>query len=566
MDKTIHLGDFLIQQGVLTKEQLQTALNEQKKTGAKLGNVLVSRGILTEEALLHFLSKQLNIPVFNLVNFTPNLEITQLLPKAHARRLQAIALEKHKDGMLVGMVDPLDLTAIDDLKRILNCPIKVVLVPETQLLKTLDLIYRHTEEIINLAGRLYEELGGERVSFVDLAAEANKVDAPVISLLQSLFEDAVQVKASDIHIEPDEKILRIRMRIDGVLNEQIVQEKNIASALAMRLKLISGLNVTEKRLPQDGRFNIKVLDRIIDIRLSLLPTQYGESMVMRLLDQSQGILNLDKIIHSESVLKEFRELLHRPNGLLLTTGPTGSGKTTTLYAALNELNEVSKKIITVEDPVEYRLPRVNQVQVNTALDLTFARVLRSILRQDPNIILVGEMRDQETASIAMRSALTGHLVLSTLHTNDAASSALRLIDMGVEGYLVAATLRGILAQRLIRKICDGCKTAYQPNEYEIKWMEQVTGTSSGDAEFTYGKGCNFCNQTGYKGRLAIFELLTLTPEMKEALRERDPTLFSQLVATSLKGKLLADAAIAQVKKGESTVSEAIRVSGGGRWL
>lgn len=565
MDKTIHLGEFLIQQGVLTKEQLNTALTEQKKTGAKLGSVLVSSGILTEDALLHFLSKQLNIPVFNLVNFTPNPEIAHLLPKAHARRLQAIVLEKQKKGMLIGMVDPLDLTAIDDVKRILNCPIQIVLVPESQLLKTLDVIYRHTEEITNLAGRLYEELGEERVSFVDLTAEANKVDAPVISLLQSLFEDAVQMKASDIHIEPDEKILRIRLRIDGVLNEQIVQEKNIASALAVRLKLISGLNVTERRLPQDGRFNIKVLDRIIDIRLSLLPTQYGESMVMRLLDQSQGILNLDHIITTESILKEFRALLHSPNGLLLTTGPTGSGKTTTLYAALNELNEVSKKIITVEDPVEYRLPRVNQVQVNAALDLTFARVLRSILRQDPNIILVGEMRDQETASIAMRSALTGHLVLSTLHTNDAGSSALRLIDMGVEGYLVAATLRGILAQRLMRKVCDGCRGVYQPTEYEIKWMEEVIGGSVTDAEFSYGKGCNFCNHTGYKGRVAIFELLTLTLEMKEALREKDPTRFSQLVTVHLKGMLLADAAIAQVKQGTTTITEAIRVAGGGKW-
>jgi len=565
MDKTIHLGDFLMQQGVLTKEQLKAALDEQKKTGAKLGNVLVSMGILTEEALLSFLSKQLNIPVFNLINFVPNQEITRLLPKAHARRLQAIALEKRKDGILVGMVDPLDITAIDDLKRILNCPIQVVLIPETQLNRALDVIYRHTEEITSLAGRLYEELGGERVSFVDLAAEAKQVDAPVIRLLQSLFEDAVQMKASDIHIEPDEKILRLRLRIDGVLNEQIVQEKNIASALAMRLKLISGLNVTEKRLPQDGRFNMKVRDRILDIRLSLLPTQYGESMVMRILDQSQGILNLDQIIDIESTLKEFRELLHRPNGLVLATGPTGSGKTTTLYAALNELNEVSKKIITVEDPVEYRLPRVNQVQVNAALDLTFARVLRTILRQDPNIILVGEMRDQETASIAMRAALTGHLVLSTLHTNDTASSALRLIDMGVEGYLVAATLRGILAQRLMRKVCDSCRTTYRPTEYEIKWMEQVTGASISGIEFFYGKGCNFCNQTGYKGRIGIFELLILTGEMKEILRAKDPTSFSQLVAQKMQGKLLVDSAITQVQKGISTFSEAMRVAGSGRW-
>jgi len=562
MAKTIRLGELLIQNKAITQQQLDAALNEQKKTGAKLGKVLVTMGILTESTLLNFLSKQLNIPAFDLTNFIPNQKIIRLLPETHARRLQTIVLEKRQNDILVGMVDPLDINAIDDLKRILNCPIQIVLVSETLLARTLDLSYRHTEEITNLAGRLYEELGGERVSFIDLATETKQLDAPVIRLLQSLFEDAVQMRASDIHIEPDEKILRIRLRIDGVLHEQIVQEGNIAPAIAMRLKLISGLNITEKRLPQDGRFHIKVRDRIIDVRLSLLPTQYGESMVMRLLDQSQGILNLDQVVQSPNILKNFRELLHCPNGLLLTTGPTGSGKTTTLYSALNELNEASKNIITVEDPVEYRLPRVNQVQVNAALDFTFARALRSILRQDPNIILVGEMRDVETANIAMRAALTGHLVLSTLHTNDAASSALRLIDMGIEGYLVAATLRGILAQRLIRKVCENCKTSYQLTAYETKWLEQITGASVNNAEFAYGKGCSFCNQTGYKGRLAVFELLTLIPEMQEALRIKDPTLFSRLVTKHLKGHLLIDEALVYVKKGVSTLSEAMRLVGG----
>ncbi|CAL7964118.1 MSHA biogenesis protein MshE [Gammaproteobacteria bacterium] len=562
MAKTIRLGEWLIQNKAITQQQLDAALSEQKKTGEKLGKVLVTTGILTENALLNFLSKQLNIPVFDLTNFISNQKVTRLLPEAHARRLQAIILEKRQNDILVGMVDPLDITAIDDLKRILNYPIQIALVSETLLARTIDLSYRRTEEITNLAGRLYEELGGERISFVDLAAETKQLDAPVVRLLQSLFEDAVQMKASDIHIEPDEKILRIRLRIDGVLHEQIVQEGNIASAIAMRLKLISGLNITEKRLPQDGRFHIRVRDHIVDVRLSLLPTQYGESMVMRLLDQSQGILNLDQVIPSPDILKNFRELLHSPNGLLLTTGPTGSGKTTTLYSALNELNEASKNIITVEDPVEYRLPRVNQVQINSALDFTFARALRSILRQDPNIILVGEMRDVETANIAMRAALTGHLVLSTLHTNDAASSALRLIDMGIEGFLVAATLRGVLAQRLIRKICENCKTSYQLTTYETKWFEQITETSINNAEFAYGKGCSFCNRTGYKGRLAVFELLTLTPETREALRIKDPTLFSQLVAKHLKGHLLVDEALMRVKEGISTLSEAMRLASG----
>jgi len=561
MDKKIRLGEFLIQQGVITDAQLRLALSEQKKNGDKLGKVLVSLGMVSEDNLLDFLAKQLNIPIFNLINYRPDLQITKLLPEAHARRLQTIVLERYRGKLLVGMVDPLDITAIDDLKRILNSAFDIALVREGQLQKTLDLVYRRTEEITNLAGRLYEELGAERVSFVDLKAGATQVDAPVIRLLQSLFEDAIQVRASDIHIEPDEKILRIRLRVDGILNEQIVQEKNIASALALRLKLISGLNVAEKRLPQDGRFNIKVYDRIIDVRLSLLPTQYGESVVMRLLDQSQGILNLEQIIANSETLSSFRKLLHHPNGLILVTGPTGSGKTTTLYAALNELNEAAKKIITVEDPVEYRLPRINQVQVNAALDLTFARVLRTILRQDPNIVLVGEMRDQETASIAMRAALTGHLVLSTLHTNDAANSALRLIDMNVEGYLVAATLRGVLAQRLVRRICDGCKAPYNLSEYEARWVEQNASIDPSSKEFFYGKGCSFCNQTGYKGRIGIFELLIITQEMMEALRLKDPTMFSQIVARVLKGKLLIDRAMEHVLQGNSTISEAFRIAG-----
>ena len=564
MNNTVRLGDFLIQQGKLTTQQLDAALAEQAKTGARLGHILVAMQLITEEALLDALSKQLNIPVFNLINFYPDPEATKLLPEIHARRLQAMVLQKQPQALLIGMVDPLNLTAIDDLKHILNLPFKIAIVPETQLGKTLDLVYRRTAEITSLADRLHEELGGETVSLANLGAEAKQVDAPVIRLIHSLFEDAVQMKASDIHIEPEEKIIRVRMRIDGVLNEQIIEEGGIASALAMRLKLISGLNVTEKHLPQDGRFYIKVRDRILDIRLSFLPTQYGESMVMRILDQSQGILDLGAIIKTTETLNNFRDLLHCSNGLLLVTGPTGSGKTTTLYAALKEINDVGKKIITIEDPVEYRLPRINQVQVNPSLDLTFARVLRTILRQDPNIILVGEMRDQETASIAIRSALTGHLVLSTLHTNDAASSAIRLIDMGVEGYLVAATLRGILAQRLIRRICDSCKTSYQLTEYETKWLEQTTGKSAKDFNVAIGKGCNFCNQTGYKGRLAIFELLTLTPAMQEALCNKDPTLFSRLAAEHLKGNLLVDAAIKHVAQGESTVSEAIRIIGS-RW-
>lgn len=557
----IHLGEFLVKQGLITDEQLKEILLEQQKTGEKLGNIVISKGMISEENLVNLLSKQLNIPVYNLLNFVPNKQIARLIPEAHARRLQALVLEKHPDGFVVGMVDPLNIAAIDDLSRILNNSVHVAIVAESQLNKTLDATYQHTEEITNLADKLYEELSDGKIALVDLAAKTTKVDAPVVGLLQSLFEDAIQANASDIHIEPDEDLLRIRTRIDGILNEQIIQEKEIAQALAIRLKIISGLNVAEKRLPQDGRFNIKIKNRIIDVRLSLLPTQYGESMVMRLLDPSHGLLDLDQVIQSKSILKTFREILRYPHGLILTTGPTGSGKTTTLYAALSELNTATKKIITAEDPVEYRIPRINQVQINTALNLSFAAVLRSVLRQDPNIILVGEMRDQETANIAIRAALTGHLVLSSLHTNDAADSALRLIDMGIDGYLVAATLRGIIAQRLVRKICDGCKTTYKLTENEINWLKKNSDTNIIDTEFAYGKGCNFCNQSGYKGRIAIFELLVITPELQDALRSRNPSHFLKEATANLKGRLLVNNAIEQAIQKSTTLEEAMRIAG-----
>jgi len=557
LDRKVRLGDLLVKNGMITKEQLDSAIDQQKKTGLKLGQTLVSAGFITEDVLLNFLSKQLEIPVFDLKNFQNNPEVSRLLSEAYARRHRAIVLEKDHNGLLVGMADPLDLKAVDEIKRILNQPIKLALVKEDDLNKTLDLVYRRTDDISNFAEELDEELSEGEYELAELVTQG-QIDAPVIKLLQSLFEDAVQVNASDIHIEPDEKILRIRLRIDGVLQEQIVKEKSVAAAIALRLKLMAGLNIAEKRLPQDGRFNIKVRDKVIDVRLSTLPTYYGESVVMRLLDQSKGILDLGQIGMPEEMLKEFRTLLKQPYGLILVTGPTGSGKSTTLYGALNELNSPEKKMITVEDPVEYRLPRITQVQINSKLDLTFARVLRTTLRQDPDIVMVGEMRDQETASVAVRASLTGHLVLSTLHTNDSASSAFRLVDMNVEGFLVAATLRGVLAQRLVRRICDSCKEAYEPSAIEKDWLMAL---NESDGKYFHGKGCAYCNHTGYKGRIGVFELLELNSAMINALRNNDPVTFYDEAAKALKGKFLVNNALELVHEGVTTISEAIRVSG-----
>lgn len=352
----------------------------------------------------------------------------------------------------------------------LSKPIELAVVSEAQLLQSMDLLYRKTSDIEDLADQLNEEIADDAFDLAALTA-TDEVDVPVVKLLKSLFEDAVQVGASDIHIEPDENVLRIRQRIDGVLHEHVMKEKRIASALVLRLKLMASLNISEKRLPQDGRFNINVSGHSVDVRISTLPIQFGESVVMRLLDQSGGIIGLDKVGLPNEMLPRLRKMINEPHGILLVTGPTGSGKTTTLYGALNELNSHQKKIITVEDPVEYRLPRINQVQVHPNIGLDFSTVLRATLRQDPDILLVGEIRDIETAEIALRAAMTGHFVLSTLHTNDAVSSAMRLTDIGIEGYLAASALNGILAQRLVRKICNNCSQDYHPTGPEQIWLD-----------------------------------------------------------------------------------------------
>ncbi len=460
---------------------------------------------------------------------------------------------------MVGLADPFDLNATDEVQRVLKKPVQFALVRENDLLRTLDLVYRRTQEISTYAEAL-DDTSDREVGLVQLDDYSEEADAPVIKLLRSVFEDAVQVNASDIHIEPDVRMLRIRLRVDGILQEQIVKEFSIASAIVTRLKLMAGLNISEHRLPQDGRFNINIRQSVIDVRVSVMPTQHGESVVMRLLNQTGGVLSLENAGMSGAMLVTFRKLMSFPNGVLLVTGPTGSGKTTTLNGAICELNTPERKIITVEDPVEYRLERVTQVHVNHKVGLTFATVLRSALRQDPDVILVGEMRDQETASVAIRAALTGHLVLSTLHTNDAASSALRLIDMGVEGFLLASTLRGIVAQRLVRKVCPSCAEAYEPDAQERNWLA-VSGYSPEQHSFKIGKGCATCNRSGYRGRIAVFELLELSYAMLEALRMNDTKQYVNLVNTHLKGRLLVDHAMSLVEKGLTTVKEVIRIGG-----
>jgi len=370
----------------------------------------------------------------------------------------------------------------------------------------------------------------------------------------------VQVNASDVHIEPQETKLQIRFRIDGALNPQTDSDIRIGPALVLRLKLMAGLDISEKRLPQDGRLNVMVRDQKIDVRMSSMPTQYGESVVLRLLNRKTTLQSLDRLGMPDGMLERFRELLKRTAGMILVTGPTGSGKTTTLYAALAELNTDDRKILTVEDPVEYRIAGINQVQVNDKIDLSFARVLRSALRQDPDVLLIGEIRDEETAQISLRAALTGHLVFSTLHTKDAASTPIRLVDMGAPGYMVATSVHAVVAQRLARLICESCTEAHGPDAHEARWLEAVAGPDWAKHAYRRGRGCSHCNGSGYAGRTGIYEMLEMTPELVRAANRADPNMFIEAARRHLEGRTLTDHALALVYAGRITVSEAIKAA------
>jgi MSHA biogenesis protein MshE len=559
--KKIRIGDLLIQNRIITHEQLLAALAEQKKTGRKLGRTLIDLNFIKETDLLNFLSRQLQIPFLDITRHPRSPETVKVLPESLARRFRVMLLENNANDVLLAMADPTDLMALDELGRVLKKTIRAAVVRESDLLAALDQSYRRTAEIGALAEKLRFELSGNDIDLDTLLTSEEVTDAPVVKLLQSLFEDAVQAKASDIHIEPDEKVLRIRQRVDGVLIEQVLDEVNIASAVVSRLKLIAGLNISEKRLPQDGRFNIRIKNRTLDVRISTLPVQHGESVVMRLLDHSHGLLDLDLLGIPEHILSRFRNHINSPHGLILVTGPTGSGKTTTLYAALTEVNKPETKIITAEDPVEYSLPRINQAQVNDKVGLTFSSVLRSALRQDPDIILVGEMRDSETAEIAIRASITGHLVFSTLHTNGAIETATRLLDMGVEGYVLASALRVIIAQRLVRRICEYCAEPFVCEPGQLIWLEKSQNKNYAKASFQRGRGCHQCNHTGYKGRIGVYELLELRPDTLDALRRNDSAEFTKAALQTPGFIRFSTCAAEYAEQGITTVDEVLRITG-----
>ena len=553
----LRLGDVLVQQKLISQEQLQQTLDLQRTTGKKVGRLLIETGVITEELLANGLARQLRIPFVNLKTFPFRADVIKLLPESMARRFKALALEDKGDVLLVALADPLDLFAYDELTRILKRNIAIAAVPEGQLGAAFDRLYRRTEEISGLARALEKDIG-DAVDFGELTATVGIEGAPVVRLLQSLFEDAMQVGASDVHIEPQETSLQIRVRVDGVLQLQTQADKRIGGALAQRLKLMAGLDISEKRLPQDGRFSVRLKDHTIDVRLSTLPSNYGESAVMRLLVQGSGMRRLDSIGMPEGMLTRFRDLLGRTSGMVLVTGPTGSGKTTTLYAALAEVNAAELKVITVEDPVEYRLPGLTQVQVNDKIELTFAKVLRSCLRQDPDVILVGEMRDAETAEIGLRAAITGHLVLSTLHTRDAISTPFRLLDMGVPAFMVSTSLQGVIAQRLVRLNCRECSAPHAPSAQETTWL---VGMQAADEVMQpkRGLGCSVCNGTGYSGRQGVYELFEMDALLTQAASKADPGDFMRMARERMKGQTMAYHALDLVRQGRTSLAEAMRI-------
>ena len=557
----VRLGELLVNEGVITPQALEAALALSTSTGKRLGHVLVQGGAVTEERLTRILARQLGVPFVDLSSYSLQRDLVKLLPEAAARRHRAVVLERQGEGFLVGLADPIDVAAMDEVERILRRPAAIAACPESQLIEALDRIYRRTDEISGHARALQREMAETPAGTP--AGSDGKDDAPVARLLQSIFEDAVQVRASDIHIEPQEQALQIRFRIDGVLQQQAQSSAAIAGALTQRLKLMAGLDIAERRMPLDGRFTVTARDREIDVRMATLPGQHGESIVLRLLDRSGKAPGLEGIGMPAPMVQRLRAILQGGSGMLLATGPTGAGKSTTLYAALSEIDVVARKVVTVEDPVEYRFPGIVQVQVNDKIDLTFSRVLRATLRQDPDVVLVGEMRDAETVDIGLRAALTGHLVLSTLHTRDAPSATVRLLDMGAELYMVSSCLRAVVAQRLCRLNCRSCSRPHAPTAQERAWLVLVAGPQGASIPTQAGPGCSHCGGTGYHGRTGVYEMLAMDESLIEVAIAKGTEALLAASRESMRGHTLADHALALVKEGRTSVGEAMRVASAG---
>ncbi|NLP04634.1 Flp pilus assembly complex ATPase component TadA [Candidatus Fermentibacteria bacterium] len=586
------IGQMLLEGGLITREQLEEALKIQRAEGGRLGAVLVRMNALTETDLNSYLARQHRIESTNVDALEIDKETLSLIPPEIARRYEVIPIKRVGKTLVVAMTDPSNLFAIDDLRFSIGCEIEPHICASSMVMRALRKFYPETEAIVSLdaqksimekqspaveassAEEAEDLLVGDEV-FESLIVEEDETaveeedvsalqvsDSPVVKLVNSIIADAVKRGASDIHIEPFEKYVRIRFRIDGVLHEVMRPSRKYRSAIVSRLKILGGMNIAERHLPQDGRQKIRVGDRFVDMRLATMPTLFGEKVEVRLLDRSKVILDLEKLGFEEESLREFRRAVKKPYGIVLVTGPTGCGKTTNLYSAITELNDIGVNIMTAENPVEFNLKGINQVQMNEDIGLTFASALRAYLRQDPDIIMVGEIRDQETSSIAIRAALTGHLVLSTTHTNDAPSTINRLIDMGTEPFMLSTSLIAICSQRLIRRICPKCKT---PVQIPVEALQEANIDPERFASVTCyeGTGCDYCNNTGYRGREGIFEVMTIDEDIRQLIESDANTIQIEKAALS-KGMInLREAALRKLERGITTFEEVVRGTVGG---
>ncbi|MDD5730531.1 MAG: ATPase, T2SS/T4P/T4SS family [Candidatus Omnitrophica bacterium] len=572
-EKYLRLGELLIKEGLITEAQLEKAISYQREHGIRLGEVFIELGMIKEDQMVSILGRQLGIPYFALgtgkLKPIAEQELADLVPREFAMKNLVLPLSRTLRSLTVAMADPLDLILIDNIRKLTNCEINPVIATRSDINKAIEEFYgkaKMLEEAVEASYDLSQteeflsESSGseEELSLDKLIARAE--EAPVVKLVDLIIRQAIDERASDIHIEPFKDRISLRYRIDGKLYEVPPPARHLHLPILSRIKILSKLDIAEKRLPQDGAILVKIENKPIDLRVSTIPTIYGEKVVLRILDRSNIVLELRQLGFDSKQLEYIRRAINAPYGLVFMTGPTGSGKTTTLYAMLNEIKSPSKNIITVEDPVEYKLDGVNQVQVKPEIGLTFASALRSFLRQDPNILLVGEVRDLETAEICIRSALTGHLVLSTLHTNDASSAISRLIDIGIEPFMLAPSLLLVVAQRLIRKLCPECKEAYEPEPEQLKNIKLKT-------DLIYKpKGCEKCNHIGFKGRECISEVLMINESIRDLISQRAPFQKIREAARNLGMQTLADSAIKKVEAGVTSLEEALAITLGEDYL
>jgi type IV pilus assembly protein PilB len=554
--KPKQLGQILLEQGLIDNDQLERALEEHRNTPKSLGRVLIDLGYIRERDLVRALAEQVGLEFVDLTEYRIDAAAAALLPEALSRRYRAMPIGEEDGKLLVAMSDPANVYALDDIRTITGRDVKPVVATANDVEQAIIKFSGMGDQVEALASEAADAIDQD----VDLAdAEAAIEEAPIVKLVQAIMTQAASDRASDVHIEPTEKDVRIRFRVDGVLHEVMHSPKSIQNGLISRLKVMADLNIAEKRVPQDGRVSMRVNTRTLDLRLATLPTVHGEKVVIRILDKSNAMLQLSELGFQPESYSQYERSFRKPYGAILVTGPTGSGKSTTLYATLNIVNSVDRHIITVEDPVEYRLPGVNQIQVNPKAGLTFSSALRSILRADPDIILIGEIRDRETAMIAVESALTGHLVLSSLHTNDAPSAITRLIEMEVETFLVASAIDCVVAQRLARKLCEKCKQAYTPEPTELAEAGYPEWMIPDITELFRPQGCGACANTGYRGRVGLYEVMPMSEEIERLTVERASSDVIRSVAIEQGMKLLRDDGLVKARKGETSIEEIARV-------